>query len=211
MNINFYFLISQKIKNDHFKSENKGIMKIKNLIIASLVFIMSLPVLAQEDDVKLDTIYMLGRRKLVVDVKNISSATVRYSEPGSDETITVKRKQIQKVVFSNGRKEVFNKPVLMMVEEGDWKTVIITNQKNDVEGLYELGFVEASSSAGSRSAKSAKKSAMIRLQKKAAGLGGMIVLVTKEESIGGFGEAPTYEVKGIAYGFEPPKKDKETN
>ncbi|MDA3953932.1 MAG: hypothetical protein PF485_09810 [Bacteroidales bacterium] len=186
-------------------------MKIKNLIIASLVFIMSLPVLAQEDDVKLDTIYMLGRRKLVVDVKNISSATVRYSEPGSDETITVKRKQIQKVVFSNGRKEVFNKPVLMMVEEGDWKTVIITNQKNDVEGLYELGFVEASSSAGSRSAKSAKKSAMIRLQKKAAGLGGMIVLVTKEESIGGFGEAPTYEVKGIAYGFEPPKKDKETN
>jgi hypothetical protein len=172
---------------------------------------MSLPLLAQEESVKLDTIYMLGRRKLIVDVKNISSASVRYSEPGSTETITVQRKQIQKVIFSNGRKEVFNKPVMMMVEEGDWKTVIVTDQKNEVEGLYELGNVEASSSAGSKSAKSAKKSAMIRLQKKAARLGGMIVLITKEETIGGFGEPPTYEVKGTAYGFDPPKKDKETN
>ena len=70
--------------------------------------------------------------------------------------------------------------------------------------------VDAKSSAGSRSAKSAKKSAVIRLQKKAAGLGGMIVLITKEESIGGFGEPPTYQVEGIAYGYEPPKKE-ETN
>ncbi len=186
-------------------------MKMKKLIIGSLALIMSLPLLAQQEIEKLDTIYMLGRKKLIVNVKNISSATVRYSAPGSDETITVERKQIQKVVFSNGRKEVFNKPVMMMVEEGDWKTVIITDRKNDVEGLYELGTIETSSSAGSRSAKSAKKSAMIRLQKKAAGLGGMIVLVTKEESIGGFGEPPTYEVKGIAYGFEPPKKDDDTN
>lgn len=186
-------------------------MKIKNLIIVSLALIMSMPVLAQEENVKLDTIYKLGRKKLVVKVKNVSSASVRYSEPGSDETITLERKQIQQVIFSNGRKEVFNKPVMMMVEEGDWKTVIITDRKNDVEGLYELGNVEASSSAGSRSAKSAKNSAMIRIQKKTAGLGGMIVLVTKEESIGGFGEPPTYEVKGIAYGFDPPKKDEDTN
>ncbi len=181
-------------------------MNIKSLIIGSFAFIMSLPLFAQEY-ANLDTIYMLGRKKLVVNVKNVSSASVRYSEPGSKETITVGRKQIQKVIFSNGRKEVFNKPVMMMVEEGDWKTVIITDRKNDVEGLYELGNVESNSSAGSRSAKSAKKSAMIRLQKKAARLGGMIVLVTKEESIGGFGEPPTFEVKGIAYGFEPPKKE----
>lgn len=186
-------------------------MKMKRLIILSLVLVMSFPLLAQEENVKLDTIYKLGQKKLVVKVKNVSSASVRYTEPGSDETITLERKQIQKVIFSNGRKEVFNKPVMMMVEEGDWKTVIITDRKNDVEGLYELGSVEAQSSAGSRSAKSAKKSAMIRLQKKTARLGGMIVLVTKEESIGGFGEPPTYEVKGVAYGFEPPKKDDNTD
>ena len=184
-------------------------MKIKCLIVGSLALLMSLPLFAQEENTKLDTIYMLGRKKLVVEVKNISSLTVRYSELGSEETITVERKQIQKIIFSNGRKEVFNKPVMMMVEEGDWKTVIITDRKNDVEGLYELGKVDAKSSAGSRSAKSAQKSARIRLQKKAANLGGMIVLITREESVGGFGEPPTYEVSGIAYGYEPPKKEEE--
>ena len=182
-------------------------MKIKKIIIAGLALFMSLPLLAQEENTKLDTIFMLGRKKLIVEVRNISSSTVRYSEPGSDETITIERKQIQKIVFSNGRKEVFNKPVMMMIEQGDWKTVIITDRENDVNGLYELGKVDAKSSAGSRNAKSAKKSAMIRLQKKTANLGGMIVLITNEESIGGFGEPPTYEVKGIAYGFEPPKTD----
>ena len=186
-------------------------MRIRTLIIVALVFFMSFPLIAQEEYADLDTIYMLGRKKLIVDVKNISSSTVRYSEPGSEESISVERKQIQKIIFSNGRKEVFNKPVMMMVEEGDWKTVIVTDRKNDVEGLYELGKVDARSSAGSRSAKSAKKSAMIRLQKKAANIGGMIVLVTKEESVGGFGEPPTYEVEGIAYGFEPPKKTENEN
>ena len=184
-------------------------MKIKHFIISGLVLLMSLPVFSQEENSKLDTIYLLGRRKLIVEVRNISSSTVRYSEPGSDETITLERKQIQKIIFSNGRLEVFNKPVMMMVEEGDWKTVIVTDRENDVNGLYELGKVEAKSSAGSRSAKSAKKSARIRLQKKAANLGGMIVLITREESVGGFGEPPTYEVEGIAYGYEPPKEKQE--
>lgn len=181
-------------------------MKIKHIIISGLVLLMSLPMFAQEET-NLDTIFLLGRRKLVVQVRNISSTTVRYSEPGSDETVTLQRKQIQKIVFSSGRKEVFNKPVMMMVEEGDWKTVIITEKESDVNGLYELGKVEAQSSPGSRSAKSAKKSARIRLQKKAANLGGMMLLITREESVGGFGEPPTYEVEGVAYGFEPPKKE----
>lgn len=185
-------------------------MKVKKLIIAIGVLFMSLPLMAQEQE-SLDTIYKLGRRKLVVEVKNISSSSVRYKDPETGESKTLQRKQIQKIIFSNGRKEVFNKPVMMEVAEGDWKTVIITDRKNDVQGLYELGNVEAKSSAGSRSAKSAKKSASIRLQKKTALLGGMIVLVTKEQSVGGFGEPPTYEMKGIAYGFEPPKKKEEEN
>jgi hypothetical protein len=75
--------------------------------------------------------------------------------------------------------------------------------------LYELGTVSAQSSAGSRNAKAAKKSAIIRLQKKAANLGGMIVLLTKEQSVGGFGEPPTFEAEGIAYGYEPPKSKEE--
>ena len=82
-------------------------MNAKKLIISVLAVMLSLPMLAQEEmSEKLDTIYMLGRKKLVVEVKNISASTVRYSEPGSEETITIERKQIQKIIFSNGRKEV---------------------------------------------------------------------------------------------------------
>jgi len=184
-------------------------MMTKKILIICIVFFSSLTLIAQEETPKLDTVYLLGRKKLVVDVKNVSSSTIRYSEPGSDETITLQRKQIQKIIYSTGRKEVYNKPVMMMVAEGDWKTVIVTDRKNDVSGLYELGKVSAKSSAGSRNAKAAKKSAVIRLQKKTANLGGMIVLLTKEESIGGFGEPPTFQAEGIAYGYEPPKPKEE--
>ncbi len=100
---------------------------------------------------------------------------------------------------------------MMMVEEGDWKTVIITDRKNDVQGLYEMGKVDAKSSAGSRNAKSAKKVQLYDFRKKLLILGGMIVLITKEESVGGFGEPPTYIIEGMAYGYEPPKKDENEN
>lgn len=182
-------------------------MKLKRFLIICMI-IASIPVIAQEE-VKQDTIYLLGRKKLVVKVKNVSSSQVRYYDASKDETVTLQRKQIQKIIFSSGKKEVFNKPVMMMVEAGDWKTVIVTDRESDVSGLYELGQVSAKSSAGSRNAKAAKKSAIIRLQKKAANLGGTIVLLTKEESVGGFGEPPTFEAEGIAYGYEPPKPKEE--
>jgi hypothetical protein len=184
-------------------------MKIKRILIISLILFSSIPLIAQEETPKLDTIYLLGRKKLIVDVKNVSSSTIRYSKPNSDETVTLERKQIQKIVYNTGRKEVYNKPVMMMVAEGDWKTVIVTDRKGDVSGLYELGAIKAKSSAGSRNAKAAKKSAIIRLQKKAVNLGGIIILLIKEESIGGFGEHPTYQASGIAYGYEPPKPKEE--
>jgi len=39
-------------------------------------------------------------------------------------------------------------------------------------------------------------------------MGASMILVTKEEPIGGFGESPTFNVEGIAYGLEPPKENK---
>jgi len=181
-------------------------MDIKRLVFTLFLLIVGFQVIAQEQTIKLDTILMLSRKKLVVQVKNVSSATVRYFDPKNQGSFTIERKQIQQIVFSNGRKEVFNKPAFMMVEEGNWKTIIVTDNKSDVSGMYELGSVIGKSSAGSTDAKSAKRSAIIRLQKKAALLGAAMVLVTKEEPIGGFGEAPSFNVEGIAYGYEPPKE-----
>jgi len=186
-------------------------MRIKEIILLSLLLLSGFLLNAQDQPEKLDTIFLLSRKKLVVQIKNVSSATVRYYDPKNQGSFTIERKQIQQIVFSNGRKEVFNKPVFSMVAEGDWKTIIVTDNKNDVSGLYELGFVNGKSSAGSKDAKSAKRSAIIRMQKRAANMGAAIVLVTKEEPIGGFGEAPSFNVEGIAYGYEPPKEQTEEN
>jgi hypothetical protein len=185
-------------------------MKGQKLFLSTLLFICGLSVLAQNDSVQQDTIYLLGRKKMIVPITTISSSRVMYSDPETGETKSVERKKIQRIMYSNGRKEVFNKPVMMMVDEGDWKTVLVTKKKRDVEGLYELGKVHGRSSGGSRSARAAKKSATIRMQKRAANMGGNMVLITHSEMIGGFGEPPSYLVEGIAYSFEaPPEKDEE--
>jgi hypothetical protein len=42
------------------------------------------------------------------------------------------------------------------------------------------------------------------LKKKAANMKGTLILVTKKETSGGYGEYPGYYIKGIAYGTEPP-------
>jgi uncharacterized protein YbjQ (UPF0145 family) len=183
-------------------------MKRHKLILFFLMILFGTSAIAQTESTKLDTIYLLGRKKLIVPIKSISAAQVMYNDPETGESKSLERKKIQRIIYSNGRKEVFNKPVMMMVEEGDWKTVMVTKKKRDVEGLYELGKVDGKSSGGSRSARAAKKSATIRMQKRAANMGGNMVLITHSEMIGGFGEPPSYVVEGIAYSFEaPPKKE----
>ena len=76
-------------------------MKIKKTLLISLLTIFAFQMMGQEET-KLDTVYLLGRRKLVVEIKNISSATVRYSDPKTNESFVLQRKQIQKVVFIHG-------------------------------------------------------------------------------------------------------------
>jgi len=188
-------------------------MRYLRIPFSILLFTALLPswLLAQDDSVKLDTIYLLGQKKMIVAIKSITSSKVMYIHPETGETETLERKKIQRLIYSSGRKEVFNKPVMMMIDEGDWKTVLVTKKKKEVEGLYELGKVHGRSSGGSKNARAAKKSATIRMQKRAANMGGNMVLITHSEMIGGFGEPPSYYVEGIAYSWEPPPKEEDND
>lgn len=156
---------------------------------------------------KLDTIVLVSGKKLLAKVQMVTPTKVTFYSEGKTILEELKRKQIFKILYSFGKVEIFNKPAFEMVAEGDWKTIILTDKKEEVEGLYELGKVDAQSTKGSRTEKAAERSANIRLQKKAANMGAFIVLVTKRESIGGYGEVPTHFVEGIAYGLEPPKEN----
>jgi hypothetical protein len=177
----------------------------KRLIVILLGLFVFSSVYSQ-NETKLDTIYLLGQKKMVVKIKGIRYSSVIYSEPGSDEVKSMETKQIQRVIFDSGRKEVFNDPLVMSLETTDWRNVILTENKDDVNGLYEIGKVHGRSAAGNRTPKSAERTATIRMKKRAANMGCEMVLVTKKEASGGFGEVPTYKIEGIAYSFEKPKE-----
>lgn len=160
---------------------------------------------------RLDTIIRLGGKKIICNVCKINPLTVSYNKPGQTAVTEIPRKEIEKILYGNGRKEIYNKPVLQMIDETQWEAVLVTENPNDVEGLYKKGAVRATAASGSRSLKAAKTSATIRLQKKTANIGALIVLITRSEMKGGYGEIPGWELEGIAYSDTPPSDTASVN
>jgi hypothetical protein len=161
---------------------------------------------AEKDTIQYDTIVRLGGRRIICDVHNVRSNAVYYALPDKpNEKLEISRKNVQKILYKNGRIEVFNQPVVMMVEEGDWKAVVVTDDPEVVNSMFKRGKVFAESSASARSIKAAKRSATIKVQKKTANIGGNVLLIDKAEAKGGFGDFPSYTIEGTAYSFEPPK------
>jgi len=154
-----------------------------------------------------DTITKIEGKVLIVDVSKVTPLYVSFTVPGNAETFTMERKEIQKIVYKNGRVEVFNKPVFEIVDDYAWEAVWLTEDKKEVSELYRRGKISAKSPASARSPKAAKKNAIIRLQKKAAAMKGTVVLVTKKQTTGGYGEYPGYYIEGVVYGTEPLAED----
>jgi len=168
-------------------------------------FILSQEIKAQTSNA-VDTIILISGKKVLVTIQSVSSSKITYYPQNKTKLEEMARKQVNKILYKTGRVEFFNKPAFEMVSEGDFKTIVLTDKPEEVEGLFPLGKVDAQSSKNSRNAKAAERSADIRLQKKAANMGGIMVLITKRESKGGYGEIPTHFVEGVAYGLEPPKE-----
>ncbi|MCX7986559.1 MAG: hypothetical protein N2662_06445 [Bacteroidales bacterium] len=167
------------------------------------------PAMAKKDHTqpvgeKMDTIIKLGGKRIVCSVKKVNPSSVTYSLPSSNVQLDILRKDIEKIIYKTGKVDVFNKPIFSVVDKLDWQAVMITENPSDVSGLYQRGVIKANASSGSRSPKAAKQSAMIRLQKKAANMGALIVLLVRSEMKGGYGEIPGWELEGIAYSDTPP-------
>jgi len=153
-----------------------------------------------------DTIILVSNKVIVGKVQNVSSSKITLIKKDSQVPEEITRKQIHKIKYSNGRVEQFNSMAFSMVEESNFQAVIITDKPEDVDGLYAYGKIDSASGRTSKSAKAAEKNARIRLQRKAAAMGAMYVLITKSETRGGYKEVPTHFYEGIAYGIEPPKE-----
>lgn len=156
-------------------------------------------------DVKgeLDTIIKVEGKIMVVNIVNVTTTYVRFTVPDNNELYTMSRKDIHKVIYKSGGVEVFNPMVVSMIDDLSWQAVWLTEDPKDLAPLYKLGEISAQSPPSSRSPKAAKKSAIIRLQKKAAAMKGTVVYVTKKQTTGGYGEYPGYYIEGTVYGTEP--------
>ncbi len=153
---------------------------------------------------KLDTIVKLGGKRILCTVQKISMTTIDYILPSQTIQLEIPRKEVERVIFRSGRKEFINKPIFSMIDQSQWQSVVVTDKAEDVEGLYKKEFIKSNAASGSRSPKAAKLSATIRLQKKAANLGCLMVLITNSEMKGGYGEVPGWDLEGIAYTDTPP-------
>jgi hypothetical protein len=185
----------------------------KKFVFSITVLFINLFIYGQDINIKVeptDTIFKLGGTVLLVDVTKVTTTYVSFVYPGQDEVFTIERKQIEKIVYKNGRIDEFNNPIIEMIDEYQWEAVWLTEDKKEVVDLYKRGLVESRSSPSERSPKAAKKNAIIKLKKKAANMSGTIILVTHKQKTGGYGEFPGYYIKGIVYGPEPLDEEEET-
>lgn len=190
----------------------KNILLLLSMVIFSCVISFKAKALENE---ALDTIIKVEGKVMPVNVTKVTSSYISFTVPGDKQVYTIQRKEVHKIIYKNGRIEEYNKPVVIMVDDYSWEAVWLTDDKEEVASLYRLGRIKATSPPSSRSPKAAKKSCTIRLQKKAAAMKGMVVLVRERKATGGYGEFPGYFIEGDVYGQEPPEdgvpKDEDGN
>lgn len=157
------------------------------------------------EQIQYDTIFRLGRGHIICHIASVGSSVISYREIDSANTAReIQRSKVQKIVYRSGKVEVFNEPLVIMVDEETWESVWVTENSDDVKGLHEVGHFISESASNMRSVRAARRSATIRMQKRAAARGANVLLITKAETRGGFGDMPSYHMEGIGYSFEPP-------
>lgn len=181
---------------------------IKHLLITGLFALVFSGAYSQTTvpaDTPHDTIFKINGQQIPVDVTTVTPAYISFVFPGKPEEFTIERKEVHKIIYKTGKIDILNQAAFVMFDESSWEAVWITEDKREVGNLYLLGEVEAKSPSSSRSPAAAKKGAIIKLKKKAANLKGTLIVVTKKQATGGYGEYPGYYIKGMAYGPEPPE------
>ena len=153
-------------------------MKLVKMKIYKLIF-FTICCFSLMDGKSQDLIIMFNKDTLNVTVLKNSPDIVEYKYQNESVINSINKKEINKIIFSSGRVEVFNEKKLPTIESRkDWEKVIITFDENDIVGLTECGTVVGTSSSGVVGAKLDKgEGAMKQMKKQAAELGAPIILI----------------------------------
>jgi hypothetical protein len=172
----------------------------KKLLLAALIFVSG----TTFGQVTPDTLVKLGGKKIPVIIKNVTSLMVYYVLPEKPkESLKIDRKNVEKLIYRNGKVESFNQAAFTLIEEGRWEAVLITYDEKDVNGLYKRGVLLDNKSAPSPTKKKAEQNVIIKIQKRAANMKGTMVLITRKEFYGGYGDDAGCIMDGVVYGTEP--------
>lgn len=112
--------------------------------ILSILIALAIPLTAFA---QLDTVYTLQGEKLQVKVTRVNENSIEFTYPGESLTNVTGKEKISRIHFHSGRTQVFNPdPELAHVRSGlDWKKVLVTSFKSEVENLQEICMVGAKS------------------------------------------------------------------
>lgn len=157
-----------------------------------------------------DTIILTSGVVKIGTLKNIFGSDVYYVDTLGKEQ-SLKERNVHRIIYSNGRTQTLNQMAVTDVSEDDWRIVMLVDDPAQVEGLYPRGVVTGKSSPSNKSKRSAQRSAETRIKKRCVAKGGIVVLITKRLTTGGYGETPSFYLEGEAYGTEPLEEGAENN
>ena len=134
-----------------------------------------------------DMVVLRDGTKLEVKVVESNESDIVYIFPNEEVRNKKAKKLIEYIQYASGRKEICQSLTMPIIESWeDWGKVIVTTNRDDVEGLQLIESVSVSAGAGGAldKAEAAHSSAVKKLKKKVAGMLCGIVLITSE-SFGG--------------------------
>lgn len=178
----------------------------KNILLLSIFFI-SFFCFSQYD-----TIYS-NNKKLIGTVKEVSEETIKFIYQDEELLNTIHKNTIQKIVFKNGREEIFvNNSFLKEVDFlVDYNKIHITLSEKDTQGLYFLGEVNAKAEGFSEFSndEKIKKKAYQRFKQNAAMLGANLIFLTEriKKNSYAYDEIPFTRLSGFAYSDKIPNYD----
>jgi len=174
--------------------------------------IITQPIISKKS--KYDTIINQKNEKIVVHIKNSNEKEITFVYPLNTVLNTIRKSTLKEVIYSSGYKEIFINIASQetATEEGqiiingveDWEKVNVTYDPVDIEGLVEKGVVKATAIGSKIKTPSylLENNAAVVIKKRTARLGAHIVLIKKNKVNRSYGELPSAELEGIAYGYE---------
>ncbi len=130
-----------------------------------------------------DKIVLKDGTELNVKVIESNSKCVIFTYPNEEVRNEKSKSVIDYILYASGRREEGIK-IPTIESEKDWEKVILTTDKNDVEGLTKVKYIKVSGGSIWVKSETAHKSAEEKLKKKAAKQKCGIVLVTLDKYTG---------------------------